>query len=149
MEDTNTTILIKIGNEIVGAVQTTTINWHRDITHIKDDNGIIIDSIPGATTLTGESGYVRFDRNHIEKIFNSAYVSKQSQVMPFDMEILYKSAQKIRTIRNVWITDLPFSYTANNHIITHRMRWEAETMMTTEDHNELMQSNIGSKVNGG
>lgn len=152
MEDTNnTTILIKVNDDVIGAAQTTTIVFNRDIIPIKGDNGGIIDIIAGDTTVAGKCGYVMFHKNKIEKTFNSQSISKNTQKMPFDMEILYKAIEKTYVVRNVWITSkhMQLSYVADSHIIVMPgMEWEAEAILP-KDHNELTGCTIGNKINGG
>src|ERR1019366_6027391 len=102
-----------------------------------------IDSVPHkATDISGYCDRIRFDRMRIAEAFGRSFLHAKRQRLPFDIVIIYNwngnalnpgdnSAAIITTIKNVWINDISYDYSASDWIITDHMSWEAETISST------------------
>lgn len=134
----STNIIIKVGPNTVGAVQTLSIDEGRQLKMI-DEVGTDghIDSAPSKSTdITGSCDRIRFDRMRISEAFSRGFVHVHAQRIPFDIVIIDNwfgdnNNALITTIKNVWIKGISYSYGANDFIISDRMSWEAETIYTT------------------
>jgi len=132
-----TMILIKVGNEPVGAVQSLQINENRSIQMI-DEVGTDghIDSAPNqSTNITGSCERIRFDRLRITEAFSRGFLHVKSQRIPFDIEIIDQfngevgsGSEVITLIENVWIESISYNIQAGNWIISDNMSWQAETI---------------------
>jgi hypothetical protein len=137
----STNILITVGPNPVGAVQTLTINEARPIKMI-DEVGTDghIDSVPyQSTNVTGTCDRVRYDRMRISEAFSRGFIHAKSQRFPFNIVIIDTtngnalnqadtSQDIITTIQNVWIKEISYTYQANDWVIIDKMQWEAETI---------------------
>lgn len=131
----STNIIILVGNTPVGAVQTMQIDEARAIKMI-DEVGTDghVDSVPNqSTNISGSCQRVRFDRLRITEAFSRGFLHVASQVYPFDIVILDKqkrdTGSQISTIiKNVWIKNLSYTYSATDWVITDTMQWEAEAI---------------------
>jgi len=121
-----TNIIIKVGNNVVGAVQTLTITEARNIKMI-DEVGTDghIDSAPTASTdISGNCTRVRFDKQRIADAFSRDYVHVSAQRIPFDIEIhdIFQDENVnnaiITTIKNVWIKEISYDYSATDWVIS-------------------------------
>jgi hypothetical protein len=131
----STNIIIKIGPNIIGAIQSISINENRSIQMINeigtDGN---IDSAPqGPVTIGGSCSRVRFDRMRLAEALGRGYIHLQSQRFPFDIEIIDQWAGDgnnaiVTTLKNVWMDSLTTNYDKSNYIITDSMNWKAETI---------------------
>jgi len=148
----STMILIKVGDNAVGAVQSLQITERRDIKMI-DEVGTDghIDSAPiKSSDISGSCERIRFDRMRVAESFSRGFLHVKSQRVPFDIHIIdtmggdVESGTAIITIiQNVWITQISYGYKADNWIITDNMEWQAETIYT------YMSSNGGSAAQQG
>lgn len=129
-----TNIIIKVGNYVVGAVQTLSITESRAIKMI-DEVGTDghIDSAPSASTnITGNCTRIRFDRQRIADAMGRSFIHVHSQRIPFDIEIhdVFADADTnnavITTIKNVWIKEISYDMSATDWIISDKMSFEAE-----------------------
>jgi hypothetical protein len=109
----STTIIVKVGDKIVGAIQSLSITEKR--------------SPDGYTSVSAKISRIRFDKMRITEAFSRGFVHVASQVYPFDIEII-EGKEIITTLKNVWITALDYTYSANDWIITDYMEVEAETI---------------------
>lgn len=131
----STNIIIYVNGKAVGAVQSLKIGEKRSIKMI-DELGTDghIDSAPiKSAEVTGSCERVRFDRLRIAEAFGRGFVHVKSQRYPFDIKIIDKSKADesnwvTTTIKNVWITGIDYTYSADNWIISDTMTWEAETI---------------------
>lgn len=132
----STNIIITIdGGQPIGAIQSLTVNEKRSVKMI-DEVGTDghIDSAPNSSTnITGSCQRVRFDAARITEAFGRGFIHVSSQAYPFDIVIYDKSrrdegSQITTVIKNVWITGVDVTYSADNWIITEALSWEAETI---------------------
>jgi hypothetical protein len=130
----STNIIIKVGNFIVGAVQSLNVSEKRRIKMI-DEIGTDghIDSAPQASTdITVGCNRMRFDGARIAQAFGRPYLHVHAQRIPFDIEIHDQFASIdtnnaiITTIKNCWITSISYNYQATDFTIAETMDLEAE-----------------------
>lgn len=113
----STTIIVKVGDKVVGAIQSLSISEKRG----EDGN----------TSVTAKINRIRFDKLRITEAFSRGFVHVHSQIYPFDIQIL-DDKKFVTTLKNVWITGLDYTYSANDWIITDYMEVEAETIYSTK-----------------
>lgn len=134
----STNILIKVGSQAVGAIQTIGVTEQRTVNPITElgTDGVIDSAPQSATKITGNCKRIRFDKKRIAQAFGRDFVHVQSQRKPFDIDIidtwLGEDGEKsvITTIKNVWITNIQYTYSSDNWIISEDMQWQAETIYT-------------------
>ena len=132
----STNINFLVDGIAIGAVQKLDITESRKIKQI-DEVGTDghIDSAPTSSTdITGSCTRTRFDGQRIAEAFMRGFIHVKSQRLPFDIEIQdnFKGADNdsivITTVRNVWISKISYSYSADNFVIVEDMSWEAESI---------------------
>lgn len=134
----STNIVIKVGPNTVGAVQTLSITENRPISMV-DEVGTDghIDSVPNKSTdVSGSCERIRFDRMRISEAFSRGFVHVAAQRVPFDIVIIDNwngdgNSALITTVKNVWIEQITYSYKVSDWVITDQMNWKAETIYTT------------------
>jgi hypothetical protein len=134
----STFIVIKVGANIVGAVSELQIQESRDIAPVVEiGTDGVIDSAPNkAAKVSGSCKRTRFDRLRIAEGFSRGFLHVKAQRVPFDIEIIDKiigdtEEQHIVTVLSgVWITQISYTYSADNYIITDSMNWTAEDIYT-------------------
>jgi len=134
----STQIIIRVGANAVGAVQTIEIREERTVTPV-DEVGTDghIDSVPiKSTNISGTCRRIRFDQQRIAEAFSRGFLHAKSQRIPFNIDIYDRwngddSNTIVTTIKNVWITGIDYSYAADNWIITDNMSWMAEDISST------------------
>ena len=148
----STNIVVKVDNYIVGAIQSMNITEARDVKMI-DEVGTDghIDSAPTKSTdITGDCERVRFDRQRIAESFARGFVHVAAQRIPFDIEIhdsfhdLDPNNSIITTLKNVWITQISYSYTVNDWVVSDKMNFKAESI-----HSILANNNVVTGVANG
>lgn len=134
----STNIVILVNNTAVGAIQSIRITEARSIKTVAEiGTDGFIDSAPQASTnITGDCTRIRFDRLRIAEAFGRGFIHAASQVYPFDIVILDKQkrdkANQISTvIKNVWINNINYSYSATDWVISESMNFTAETIYST------------------
>lgn len=150
----STNIIIMVGNQAVGAIQSMAISEKRGIKMI-DEVGTDghIDSVPNVSTnITGTCQRVRFDRLRITEAFSRGFLHAASQVYPFDIIVMDRqkraAGNQISTvIKNVWISGLDYTYQANDWVITDTMTWEAETIFSTLATGNGLPAAQGGEIN--
>lgn len=142
----STNIVIKVGDYIVGAIQSINVDEKRSIRMI-DEVGTDghIDSAPNKSAdYTGNCERVRFDRQRIAEAFNRGFVHVSSQRIPFDIEIhdIFADSDTnnavITVLKNVWISSIGYTYNVSDWIITDKMGFEAETAFSILNNNNVV-----------
>ncbi len=139
----STNIIIKVGTETIGAIQSLSVTEERSIKMI-DELGTDghIDSAPqSSTNITGSCTRIRFDRLRIMEAFSRGYSHIHAQRYPFDIEIidiqnaasdsadpLSSPATIVTVLSNVWINNISYTYGANDFIISESFNYTAETI---------------------
>ena len=134
----STNIIIKVGPNTVGAIQSIDVKEQRNIEMIYElgTDGVIDSAPKSGLTVGGSCKRTRFDRMRIAEAFGRGFIHPQSQRVPFDIQIIDSwngdnNSQVITTIKNVWIEGIDYTYSASDYIITDSMSWKAETIYTT------------------
>lgn len=142
----STNIIIKSRNYVVGAVQTLNITESRDVKMI-DEVGTDghIDSAPSSSTnISGNCTRVRFDKQRVAEAFGMSFTHVHAQRIPFDIEIHDTFADAntnnavITTIKNVWITEISYDYSASDWIISDKMNFKAEGIFSIMNNNNIV-----------
>lgn len=139
----STNIIIKVGTETIGAIQSLSVTEARSIKMI-DELGTDghIDSAPNSSTsISGSCTRIRFDRLRIMEAFSRGYSHIHSQRYPFDIEIidiqnaasdsadpLSSPATIVTVLSNVWINNISYTYGANDFIISESFNYECESI---------------------
>ncbi len=132
----STMILIAVGDVPVGAIQDLAVTESREIRKIPEvGTDGIVDSAPSkATEISGNCSRIRFDRLRIAEAFGRGFTHIHAQRIPFDITITdffagdTDDAKVITTIKNVWIRNISYTYSANDYIISDKMDWTAEAI---------------------
>jgi hypothetical protein len=151
----STNIIIKVDGNVVGAVKSLEVTESRTLKMI-DEVGTDghIDSAPSASTnITGSCQRTRFDRMRIAEAFSRGFIHVHAQRIPFDLEIqdIFHDSDPanaiITTIRNVWIKDIRYTYSADDFIIVENMSWEAEGIFSVLNNNNVAQAVANGRGN--
>lgn len=134
----STNIIIRVNQNPIGAIQSIDVSEKRNVQPI-DELGTDghIDSAPTKSTdITGTCRRIRFDRLRIAEAFSRGFLHVKSQRIPFDIDIYDRwngdnDNTIVTTIKNVWITGIDYSYTANDWVITESMSYLAEDISST------------------
>ncbi len=135
----STNIIIKVGNNAVGAIKSLSVNEARRVTMI-DEVGTDghVDSVPSqSTNITGSCSRTRFNNLRIAAAFGRDFIHVHAQRIPFDIDIIDTFAgidagtHIITTIKNVWITKIAVTYRSDDFVIVDDMDWEAEAIYST------------------
>lgn len=149
----STNIIILVNNTPVGAVQSLAITERRPIRMI-DEVGTDghVDSVPNqSTNVTGTCQRVRFDRLRIAEAFSRGFVHAKSQQYPFDLIILDKQkrdqgSQISTIIKNVWISEISYTYQVSDWVITDTMNWEAEDIFSILNNGSNVPVAVGGEL---
>lgn len=135
----STNIIIKVGDNVVGAVQTMAITEARPNIRMIDEVGTDghIDSAPNqSTNISGTCNRVRFDRMRIAEAFSRGFIHVKAQRIPFDIEIHDRfhdadpGSAIVTTIKNVWIKSINYTYQVSDFIVTDDMAFDAEDIFS-------------------
>lgn len=144
----STNIIIKVDGNIVGAVQSLSVNESRQIAMVKevgtDGN---IDSHPqSATSYTGNCTRVRFARTRITEAFGRGFIHAHSQRIPFDIEIqdIFADSDRanavITVLKNVWVNSLAVNYQADNYAVSETMGFTFERIYSFINNRNVVQA---------
>jgi hypothetical protein len=134
----STNIVIKVGNNAIGAIQSISIQESRDIKMI-DEVGTDghIDSAPSKSPdFSGSCTRIRFDRMRITEAFSRDFVHIKSQRIPFDIDIIDQwqgdsNLTIVTTLSNVWFSDMNYDYSSNDFIVSEKASFKAESIHST------------------
>lgn len=107
-----TTIQVLVGDKVVGAIQSLSVKDNSEDNYNKD--------------LSVQR--IRFNRLQIEEAFSRGFLNKNTQRFPLQIKII--DDKKVITIQNVWISNMTYSYTANDWVIVEYADMVAETMFS-------------------
>jgi len=117
-----TFIKIKIGDKVVGAVQSLTIS---EFSPVNITSSREIETIPHPYShVTAKVSRLRFDKLRVSEAFNRGFFSVQTQRYPFDIIIDDNKAET--TVKNAWITDCKNTYHTADWVIAEGIDLEAE-----------------------
>ncbi len=92
-----------------------TITYNNEPIGIMKD--LIIEKNDGSATIKGTTSRVLFDKTKLQNIFTANYSMHNSQILPFDIEILNNETKESQKIVNAWITGTGIQYNTENQII--------------------------------
>lgn len=139
----STNIVIKVGTETVGAIQSISYTESRSIYMLNEvgTDGHVDSSPQSSTKHSGNCTRVRFDRLRITEAFSRGFVHVHSQRYPFDIEIIdVQNAASdaadaandpntiVTVLKNCWINNLQTTYSSSDFIISEQMGFDFETI---------------------
>lgn len=131
----STHILVKVGGQAIGAIRSISVKESRDITMVNEvGTDGSIDSAPNkSSTFSGSISRVRFDGLRGATAFGRIFTHVQSQQYPFDIEIIDRQHQDSKnwittTLKNVWFTDINYSYKSDDWIVMDEISYKCETI---------------------
>jgi hypothetical protein len=133
----STNMLVLVNDIPIGAIQELSVTESRGITMIQElGTDGFVDSVPTSSTkISGSCRRIRYDALRVTEAMGRSFIHLASQVYPFDFVIIDRNRRggnKISTvIKNVWLTNIQYSYTVNEWIITDNIQWEAEAIYST------------------
>lgn len=149
----STNIIIEVDGNPVGAIKSLNVDESRTITQI-DEVGTDghIDSVPSkSTNISGSCQRVRYDNLRIAAAFSRPYIHVAAQRIPFNIVIkdIFASSDPntvlITTIKNVWISKISYTYSADDFVIIENMDWEAETIYSQINNNNAVTNVDGAR----
>lgn len=134
----STNIVIRVGPNAVGAIQTLHVGETRTITPV-DELGTDghIDVVPTRSTdISGTCSRVRYDRLRVAEAFSRGFLHVGSQRIGFDIDIYDEwngdaNSMIVTTLKDVWISSISYNYQKDNWIIIDEMAWTARTIYTS------------------
>lgn len=134
----STNIIIRVGTIAVGAVQSLAITESRSVKTIAEvgTDGFIDSAPTGSTNVTVNCTRIRFDKLRVAQAFSRGFIHVSAQRYPFDIDIYDNQSQDesnriVTTVRNCWITNINYTYSADNWIVSETMNCQAETIYST------------------
>lgn len=148
----STQIIVKVGTETVGAIQTLTITQARGVERVKEV-GLdgVLELVPNnATTYEIAVTRVVFDRLRLPEAFARGFINIKSQLVPFDIEIIDRTNGEndgaiTHKLVNCWFTNYRPSYKSDNYIITEDATIYCEDMISTVGGSEANAAQGGSR----
>lgn len=131
----STQIVVKVGSDTVGAIQTLEVRQNRPLTRLVelglDGTLEIVPTQRTEVTLTVRR--VVFDRLRMTEAFERGYVNIHAQRLPFDILVIDQTGGDgelavTHHYVNCWFQDLSTPYNADNYIITESATIWAETV---------------------
>lgn len=145
----STNIIIKVGNRVVGAIQSIGVKENRSIQMI-DELGTDghIDSAPNKSAdFSGDCKLIRFAKKRLFEAFGRGFIHIMSQRIPFDIEIhdTFSDADTnnavVTTLHNVWFETLSYDYSVSDWIIQESASFKFERISSI-----LANKNVVSNV---
>ncbi len=135
----STQITIKVDSTTVGAIQQLQVNQNREMNVWEEigTDGIVEIHPKGAAKIDLNIQRAVFDQLHITEAFARGFVNIQAQRVPFDIQIIDRSASvdpkdsTIHTYNNCWFKTYGSTITANNYLIMENATLACEYITTT------------------
>jgi len=140
----STQIVVKVGSDTVGAVQTLEVRQNRPLTRIVelglDGTLELVPTQRAEVTLTVRR--VVFDRLRLPEAFERGFINIHAQRLPFDILVIDQTGGDgelavTHHYVNCWFQDYSTPYNADNYLITESATIQAETV----------SSRLGSSAN--
>jgi hypothetical protein len=119
----STQIIVKVGQNAVGAIQSLTTNVNRGLRRIPEiGTDGTIEIVPNRiteTTLTVRR--VVFDRLRMTEAFGRGFINIQAQRIPFDIEVhenFKNESAQVHVYRNCWFTRVGTTYGTDDYVVT-------------------------------
>jgi len=140
----STQIIIKVGSDTVGAIQSLTVTQSRPILRAVE-LGLdgTLELVPNQKTdISMNVTRIVFDKLRMAEAFARGFVNIKSQRLPFDILIIDRTAGEgndaiTHTFKNCWFQNYVTPYQADNYIITE----------TATIHVEDVSSRLGASAN--
>lgn len=151
----STNIVIKVGNNVIGAIKTLDVTESRGTIKMINEVGTDghIDSAPATSVdVSGSCSRTRFDRMRIAEAFSRPFIHVGSQRLPFDIEIhdLFADSDPnnavITVIQNVWIKDIRYTYSSDDFVIVDTMSWTAERIFSFLNNKNVVQATSNGRA---
>src|SRR5574342_1149887 len=148
----STQIIIKVGTETVGAIQSLQIQQRRNMYRTREV-GLdgILEIVPNnATEFSATITRVVFDRLRLTEAFARGFINIKSQLLPFDILIIDRTngdgdGAVNHRLQNCWFSDYSPSYQAENFIITETATIQIEDISTTLGSSDANAANGGAR----
>lgn len=138
----STQIIIRIGDNPVGAIQELTVSQDRPLVRVQEvGTDGIIEIVPnGGTTIDLSVSRIVFDQLRLPESFSRAFRFIQSQVIAFDIDVYdisrvtpnsdvasQSQGITVMTYKNCWFKSYKTPYRASDYLITEDATLWAET----------------------
>jgi hypothetical protein len=133
----STQILVKVGNSVVGAIQSLQITQSRALERVKElGTDGILEIIPNkATEYTIRITRIVFEKMRLPEAFARAFINIKAQIIPFDILIVDKNSDPANpvthTLVNCWFANYSPKYEASSFIISEDAEVWCEDIRTT------------------
>lgn len=131
----STNIIIKVGKNTIGAIQSLNYSEQRQIHKVSEvgTDGVIDSAPQSSVNINGSCTRIRFDRLRVAEAFSRGFVHVHAQRYPFDIDIIDTvkgdgNNAIVTTLRNVWISGITTTYTSSDFVISDQMNFEAESI---------------------
>ena len=133
----STQIIIMVGNEPVGAIQSFSMTQNRAIREIVEvGTDGVIEMVPqSANKVSLRVNRMYFDGISLPEAFSRGFRNLQSQRIPFDIVVIDQTTGTgdnaiIETYHNCWFESLSMSYNASDYIIAQDANIKCEYVST-------------------
>jgi hypothetical protein len=145
----STQIRIKVGNNLVGAIQSLVVNQTRNIITSEEigTDGIVESHPMRAAVVKLTVRRIVFDNLRLPEAFGRSYINLQAERFPFNIDVIDVSDSKedndaiIHVFHNCWFENYSTTIEANNFIIFESAGLTCERVTTSKKSQ--------SAVNGG
>ena len=138
----STQIIIRVGNQPVGALQSLQVSQARPLARVKEigTDGVIEIVPQGATTFELSVSRIVFDQLRLPEAFSRGFRFINAQRLPFDIDVYDITSVNtlgsdptgakdtvIMTYKNCWFSSYSTPYASENYLITENATIWAET----------------------
>lgn len=134
----STQIVVKVGTDTVGAIQSLAITQNRPIERVKEV-GLdgTLEAVPNQpTTYDVRVTRIVFDRLRLPEAFMRGFINIKSQTVPFDIQIIDNTngsddGAVVHTLKNCWFNSYNPKFEAGNYILSEDAGIICEDISTT------------------
>ena len=133
----STRIVIKVGGQVVGAIQSFNPSEDRPLTRIQEvSTDGVIEIVPtSATAINISVSRLVFDKKRLPEAYQRGFRHIHAQRLPFDIEVydynyagVDGNATIVTTYKNCWLQSYNFTYSSDNYLITENATIWAEAV---------------------
>lgn len=148
----STQIVVKVGTDTVGAIQSLSIAQTRNIERVKE-LGLdgILEAVPNQPTQYEISvSRIVFDRLTLPEAFMRGFINIKSQLIPFDILIIDRTngdgdGAVVHTLKNCWFRSYTPKFGADNYIRSEDASIICEDIYTTLGSSSINAAQGGSR----
>lgn len=138
----STQIVVKVDNVTIGAIQKLSISQDRELCRWEEigTSGIVEIHPKGAAKINLTVERIVFDGMRLPEAFARGFINIQSQRIPFDIDIIDKTAMDatgkgaiVHTFNNCWFNRYSPNFNADNFIVSETAQIWCEYVTTTRD----------------